>query len=226
MTGTGNGGRADGPVRVFVLDDQDTVRSGMRALLSADPGIEVVGDASTATSALTQVPGLGIDVAVLDVRLLDGNGVAVCRDIRSELPTVACLMITGYSDEEALLQAIMAGAAGYVLKAEMAAELVNAVHAVARGGAMLGPASARRVLARLRGGTNAVASPLASLSAQEKRVLRLIGEGMTNPEIAGQMFLSDDQAREYVSSLLVKLGLQRRSQVATLASRVMGVRGP
>jgi len=206
-------------IRVFVLDDHEVVRLGLKELLDAEPDMEVVGEAATAESAVARVPVLGVDVAVLDVRLPDGDGVEVCREIRSASPGTACLMLTGYGDDRALLAAIMAGAAGYTMKHAMATDVVEAVRSVAEGGSALGPEAAQRVMALLRDKAE-TADPLAALSSQEKRVLELIGEGLTNREIAGRMFLSEKTVKNYVSSLLGKLGMSRRSQVAALAARI------
>ena len=206
-------------IRVFVLDDHEVVRLGLKDLLDAEPDMEVVGEAATAESAVARVPVLGVDVAVLDVRLPDGDGVEVCREIRSASPGTACLMLTGYGDDRALLAAIMAGAAGYTMKHAMATDVVEAVRSVAEGGSALGPEAAQRVMALLRDKAE-TADPLAALSSQEKRVLELIGEGLTNREIAGRMFLSEKTVKNYVSSLLGKLGMSRRSQVAALAARI------
>jgi two-component system, NarL family, response regulator DevR len=205
--------------RVFVLDDHEVVRLGLKELLDAEPDMEVVGEAATAESAVGRVPVLGVDVAVLDVRLPDGDGVEVCREIRSASPGTACLMLTGYGDDRALLAAIMAGAAGYTMKHALGTDVVEAVRAVAEGRSALGPEAAQRVMALLREKAE-TADPLAALSSQEKRVLDLIGEGMTNRGIAERMFLSEKTVKNYVSSLLTKLGMNRRSQAAALAARI------
>jgi DNA-binding NarL/FixJ family response regulator len=206
-------------IRVFVLDDHEVVRLGLKELLDSEPDMEVVGEAATAESAVGRVPVLGVDVAVLDVRLPDGDGVEVCREIRSASPGTACLMLTGYGDDRALLAAIMAGAAGYTMKHALATDVVEAVRSVAEGRSALGPEAAQRVMALLRDKAE-TADPLAALSSQEKRVLELIGEGLTNREIAARMFLSEKTVKNYVSSLLTKLGMSRRSQVAALAARM------
>ena len=206
-------------IRVFVLDDHEVVRLGLKDLLDGEPDMEVVGEAATAESALSRVPVLGVDVAVLDVRLPDGDGVEVCREIRSASPGTACLMLTGYGDDRALLAAIMAGAAGYAMKQAIGTDVVDAVRAVAEGRSALGPEAAQRVMALLREKAETT-DPLAALSSQEKRVLELIGEGLTNREIAERMFLSEKTVKNYVSSLLTKLGMSRRSQVAALAARI------
>jgi len=217
-------GGARKTIKVFVLDDHEIVRVGLRDLLAAEPDMEVVGEAATAESAVSRVPLLGVDVAVLDVRLPDGDGVEVCREIRSASPGTACLMLTGYGDDRALLAAIMAGAAGYAMKQALGPEVVEAVRAVAEGRSALGPEAAQRVMALLREKTE-TADPVAALSSQEKRVLELIGEGLTNRQIAERMFLSEKTVKNYVSALLTKLGMQRRAQAAALAARMGGRTG-
>jgi DNA-binding NarL/FixJ family response regulator len=208
-----------GTIRVFILDDHEMIRRGVRDCLNAEDGIEVVGESATGESAIVRVPLLDVDVAILDVRLAEGDGIQVCREIRSASPETACLMLTGHSDDEAMLAAIMAGAVGYVTKLGVGEELVEAVRAVAAGRSVLGPDAAQRVMARIRAQATAT-DPLAALSAHEKRVLELIGEGLTNREIAARLFLSEKTVKNYVSSLLAKLGMQRRSQVAALAARL------
>ena len=208
-------------IRVFLVDDHEVVRRGVRDLLDAEPDIEVVGEAGTAEQALQRILVLRPDVAVLDVRLPDGDGVSVCRDIGSALPGMPCLMLTAYGDDEALLRAIVAGASGYVLKQTSGADLIGAVRSVAAGQSILDPHAAESVMRRLRDRVAAV-DPLATLSGQEKRVMDLIGEGLTNREIADRMVLSEKTAKNYVSALLTKLGMQRRSQAAALAARLAG----
>ena len=208
-----------GKINVFLLDDHEILRLGVRELLSAEPDIDVIGEAGTAGSALARLPALRPDVAVLDVRLPDGDGVAVCREIRSKLPETACLMLTAYGDDRALLGAIMAGAAGYVTKQTCGADLVSAVRAVASGQSTLDPQASRQVMDRLRNHM-ADADPVAALSAQEKRVLELIGEGLTNRQIAERMFLAEKTVKNYVSALLTKLGMHRRSQAAAFVARL------
>jgi len=207
------------PIRVFLLDDHEIVRRGVRELLETEPDIEVIGEAGTAESALARIPALRPDVAVLDVRLPDGSGVAVCRDIRSKMPEVRCLMLTSFGDDEALFDAIMAGAAGYVLKQIRGTDLVGAVRTVASGESMLDPAVTQRVLERIRSGVEAP-NELKSLTEQERRILLHIAEGLTNREIAAKMFLAEKTVKNYVSSLLAKLGLERRTQAAVLATRL------
>jgi DNA-binding NarL/FixJ family response regulator len=208
-------------IRVFLVDDHEILRHGLADLLRAEPDMQVAGEAGTAATALDRMSVLRPDVAVLDVRLPDGDGVSVCREIRSVLPDTACLMLTAYGDDQALLGAIMAGAAGYVLKQTSAADLVGAVRTVAAGRSMLDAHAAGRVMERLRERVAAV-DPVAALSGQERRVLDLIGQGLTNRQIAQSMFLSEKTVKNYVSSLFTKLGLQRRTQAAALAVRHAG----
>ena len=205
------------PIRVFLLDDHEIVRRGVRELLEAEDDIQVVGEASTAAEALVRVPAVRPDVAVLDVRLPDGDGVTVCRDLRSQLPELPCLMLTSFADDDALFGAIMAGAAGYVLKQIRGTDLVSAVRTVAGGGSLLDPRTTAQVLQRLRHEEKA-ADPLAALTEQERKILDLIGEGLTNRQIGQRMFLAEKTVKNYVSSLLAKLGLQRRTQAAVLAA--------
>ena len=200
-------------IRVFLLDDHEVVRRGLRDLLEAETDIEVVGEAGTAESGMNRMLVLRPDVGLLDVRLPDGDGVRVCRDIRSALPGTACLMLTAYGDDRALLGAIMAGAAGYVTKQASGRELIGAVRAVAAGQSTLDADAAQRVMRRVREGAQGEA-PVSALSAQEKRVLDLIGDGLTNRQIAEHMSLSEKTAKNYVSSVLTKLGMHRRSQAA------------
>jgi DNA-binding NarL/FixJ family response regulator len=216
------GARADGGpgrIRVFLLDDHEVIRAGLRDLLAAEPDMEVVGEAATVRSAESQVPQLRVDVAVLDVRLPDGSGVEVCRTLKSASPGTACLMLTGFADDQAILAAVAAGAAGYVQKHVPAQDLVDAVRAVAAGRSALGPEAAQRMMALLRA-QEETGGPLAALSSQEKRVLELVGEGLANREIAARMLLSEKTVKNYVSSVLTKLGMQRRTQAAALAARI------
>jgi DNA-binding NarL/FixJ family response regulator len=206
-------------IRVFLLDDHEIVRMGVRDLLEAEPDIAVVGEAGTASSALARIPALRPDVAVLDVRLPDGDGVSVCREIRSAMPQVACLMLTSFGDDEALFDAIMAGAAGYVLKQIRGTDLVGAVRTVASGQSLLDPEAASKVMRRMRD-TATRADPLAGLTPQERRILELIGEGLTNRQIGEQMFLAEKTVKNYVSALFAKLGMERRTQAAAYAARV------
>jgi two-component system, NarL family, response regulator DevR len=209
-------------VRVFLLEDHEVTRQGLRMVLSAEPDIDVVGDAGSVASALVRLPAVRPDVAILDVRLPDGDGISACRDIRSMMPDTACLMFTAYEDDQALLGALMAGASGFVLKGAAVRDVVEAVRVVATGKSILDTNATQRVMTRLRGGAaggGAGSDRLESLTAQEKRVLDLIGEGLTNRQIAERMFLAEKTAKNYVSSLLTKLGLQRRSQAAVIAVR-------
>lgn len=210
--------REQGRIGVFLLDDHEIFRRGIRDLLAAEPDIDVVGEAGTASSALARMPALRPDVAVLDVRLPDGNGISVCREICSTLPATACLMLTAYGDDQALLDAIIAGAAGYVSKQTCGIDLVSALRTVASGQSILDPHASRQVMTRLR--QRALnADPMAALSEQEKRVLDLIGEGMTNRQIAQCMVLAEKTVKNYVSSLLMKLGMQRRTQAVAFVVR-------
>jgi DNA-binding NarL/FixJ family response regulator len=220
MAGDDGAGRRSGPVRVFLVDDHEMVRRGVRDLFAEQPDLLVVGEAATAAEAVPAIGRLVPDVAVLDARLPDGHGVDVCRDVRSAHPEVACLMFTSYDDEEAILAAIMAGASGYLLKQIRGNDLVDAVRRVAAGQSLLDPAVTQTVLARLRSGDVKRPDPLAALSDQERRVLTLITEGLTNREIGERLFLAEKTVKNYVSSLLAKLGLGRRAQAAALAATV------
>lgn len=206
-------------INVFLLDDHEIVRRGVRELLESEPDIIVVGEAGTAASALARIPALKPDVAVLDVRLPDGDGVSVCREIRSRMPEMACLMLTSFGDDEALFDAIMAGAAGYVLKQIRGTDLVGAVRTVAAGESMLDPEAASKVMSRMRDQANR-SDPLAGLSAQERKILELIGEGLTNRQIGERMYLAEKTVKNYVSGLFSKLGMERRTQAAAYAARI------
>jgi len=211
----------DDPVslRVFLLDDHEVVRTGLRSLLEATDDIVVVGEAGTVAEALARIPPTRPDVAILDVRLPDGSGVEVCREVRSRHPEIACVMLTSYADDEALFAAIMAGAAGYVLKQVEGTNLVDDVRRVAAGQSLLDPVITERVLTRLRKGPEEDPR-LASLTAQERRILDLIAEGQTNRQIAGAMYLAEKTVKNYVSNVLSKLGMERRTQAATYAARL------
>lgn len=213
------------PIRVFLLDDHEIVRRGLADLLSLESDLEVVGEASTGAEALARIPATRPAVAVLDVRLPDGSGVEVCREIRSAMPGVGCLMLTSYSDDEALFEAIMAGASGYVLKEIRGNDLVDAIRTIAGGGSLLDPSAASRVMARLRG-SQAQDERLGSLSEQERRILGLIGEGLTNRQIGEQMHLAEKTVKNYVSSLLAKLGMERRTQAAAYIARMAAEQQP
>jgi two-component system, NarL family, response regulator DevR len=211
---------SEGQITVFLLDDHEIVRRGVKELLEAEPDIIVIGEGSTAAEALARVPALRPQVAVLDVRLPDGDGVSVCRDLRSQLPDLACLMLTSFADDDALYDAILAGAAGYVLKQIKGSDLVNAVRTIAGGGSLLDAKTTARIMQRLRddAADREKADPLAALTNQERKILDLIGEGLTNRQIGERMFLAEKTVKNYVSSLLAKLGLERRTQAAILAT--------
>jgi DNA-binding NarL/FixJ family response regulator len=206
---------------VFLLDDHEVVRRGVRELLEADSQgeIEVVGEAGTADEALRRLPAVRPDVAVLDVRLPDGNGVEVCREIRSKHPDIRCLMLTSFADDEALFDAIMAGAAGYVLKQVRGSDLVDSVKRVAAGQSLLDPSVTATVLERLRRGPEE--DPGAPhLTDQERRILDLLAEGLTNRQIGERLYLAEKTVKNYVSNLLMKLGMHRRTEAAVYASRL------
>ncbi len=204
---------------MFLLDDHEIVRRGLRELLESDGSIEVVGESGRAVEATSRIPALHPDVAVLDGRLPDGSGVDVCRDVRSVDPSIACLILTSYDDDEALFNSIMAGAAGYVLKQIRGTELLDAIHRVAQGQSLLDPMVTKKVLARLREGPESDPA-LAKLTEQERRILLLIAEGLTNRQIGERMFLAEKTVKNYVSSLLAKLGMERRTQAAVFAARL------
>jgi DNA-binding NarL/FixJ family response regulator len=208
-------------IRVYLLDDHEVVRRGLRDLLEREGDIEVVGESGSAVDAEHRIPALRPHVAVLDARLPDGSGIDVCRHIRSVDPTIQALILTSYEDDEALFAAIMAGAAGYVLKQIRGTDLVDAVRRVAAGQSMLDPAVTAQVLDRIRRGPEQP-DELKGLTEQERRILALIAEGLTNREIAERMFLSEKTIKNYVSSLLAKLGMERRTQAAVLASKLLG----
>jgi two-component system, NarL family, response regulator DevR len=213
-------------IRVYLLDDHEVVRQGLRALLESAGDIEVVGESGSAQEAAARIPALHPHVAVLDGRLPDGSGVEVCRQVRAVDPSVQALILTSYDDDEALFAAIMAGAAGYVLKEIKGADLVGAIRQVAAGNSLIDPALTARVLDRVRNGP-ATAPELAELTEQELKLLALIAEGLTNRQIGERMFLAEKTVKNYVSSISAKLGLERRTQAAVLASKLLGPpRGP
>jgi two-component system response regulator DevR len=219
----------NGRITVFLLDDHEVVRRGLHELLAVEDDIEVVGEAGTAADALARIPATRPDVAVLDVRLPDGSGVEVCREIRSQDDSIKCLMLTSFSDDEALFDAIMAGAAGYVLKAIRGNELLTAVRDVAAGRSLLDPVATARVLQRLRDGSadnprSGDSDKMARLTDQERKILDLIGEGMTNRSIGEELHLAEKTIKNYVSSLLSKLEMERRSQAAAYVARLQAER--
>jgi len=204
------------PITVFLLDDHEIVRRGVRELLEAEPDIVVVGEASNAAEAVHRIPAVRPDVAVLDVRLPDGSGVEVCREVRSLQPELACLMLTSFSDDDALFEAIMAGAAGYVLKQIRGNDLVSAIRRVASGESLLDPTVTAKVLHRLRN-PDVEDQRLAKLTPQERRILDLIAEGATNRQIGTTLHLAEKTVKNYVSNMLTKLGMSRRTEAAVFA---------
>ncbi|MFJ8781772.1 response regulator [Streptomyces sp. NPDC102476] len=211
----------DNSIRVFLLDDHEVVRRGVHDLLNDEPDITVVGEAATVEQALIRVPALRPQVAVLDVRLPDGDGVTVCRELRSQMPELACLMLTSFDDEEALLDSIMAGASGYVLKQIKGSDLVSAVRTVAAGQSLLDPSATAKLMARLRQGQEPEPEPdaLPGLTDREREILALIGEGLTNRQIGQRLFLAEKTVKNHISRLLAKLGVERRIQAAVIATQ-------
>ncbi len=212
-------------LKVFLTDDHELVRRGVADLLEEEEDLVVVGQASSVAEALARIPALRPDVAVLDVRLPDGNGVELCRELRSRMPQLNCLMLTSYPDEQAMVDAIMAGAGGYVIKDITGMDLVSAVRTVGSGQSLLDNRAAAALMSRLRAGAEKP-GPLAGLSEQERTVLDLIGEGLTNRQIAARMFLAEKTIKNYVSRLLAKLGMERRTQAAVLATEIRDRRKP
>ncbi|WP_328436760.1 response regulator transcription factor [Streptomyces sp. NBC_00444] len=212
---------SDNPIRVFLLDDHEVVRRGVHDLLNDEPDITVVGEAANVAQALVRVPALRPQVAVLDVRLPDGDGVTVCRELRSQMPELACLMLTSFDDEEALLDSIMAGASGYVLKQIQGSDLVSAVRTVAAGQSLLDPSATARLMARLRQGQEPAPEPdaLPGLTDREREILALIGEGLTNRQIGQRLYLAEKTVKNHISRLLAKLGVERRIQAAVIATQ-------
>ncbi|MGA5710464.1 response regulator [Streptomyces cellulosae] len=212
---------SDNPIRVFLMDDHEVVRRGVRDLLNDEPDITVVGEAGTAEQALVRVPALRPQVAVLDVRLPDGDGVTVCRELRSRMPELSCLMLTSFDDEEALLDSIMAGASGYVLKQIQGTDLVSAVRTVAAGQSLLDPSATARLMTRLRKAQEPEPEPdaLPGLTDREREILALIGEGLTNRQIGQRLYLAEKTVKNHISRLLAKLGVERRIQAAVIATQ-------
>jgi len=206
-------------IRVFVLDDHEIVRRGVAELIGAEPDLEVVGEASTAAEAIRRIPAAQPDVVVLDARLPDGSGIEVCREVRAEHPEIRCLILTSYDDDEAIFAAVLAGASGYVLKQIRAAHLLDAIRQLAAGRSLLDPDVTEALLRRIRNGTKEDPR-LASLNEQERRILDLITEGLTNREIGERLFLAEKTVKNNVSVLLAKLGMQRRTQVAALGAQI------
>jgi two-component system response regulator DevR len=206
-------------IRIFLLDDHEIVRRGIAELLSSETDFEIVGEAGTVAEALRRIPAVAPHVAILDGRLPDGSGIEVCRQVRADHPEIRCLILTSYDDDEAIFAAVLAGAAGYVLKQIRGSNLIDAVRQVAAGQSLLDPSVTDRVLRRIREGTP-TDPRLASLNAQEKRILDLIADGMTNRQIGEALFLAEKTVKNNVSSLLGKLGMQRRTQAAVFGAQL------
>jgi two-component system response regulator DevR len=207
-------------IRIFLVDDHEIVRRGVGDLFEDEPDLEIVGEAATVTEALARIPTMQVDVAVLDVRMPDGNGVELCRDLRSQKPELRCLILTSYSDDEALLNAIMAGASGFVLKQVLGNDLISAVRRVGAGESLLDAKTTETLMKRIRQGKDAGGGALAGLTDQERAVFDLVGEGLTNRQIASRLFLAEKTVKNYVSHILAKLGMQRRTQAAVLAAEL------
>lgn len=206
-------------VTVFLVDDHEVVRRGLIDLLSVDPDLDVIGQAGSVTQALAQIPTLKPDVAVLDVRLPDGNGIELCRELLSRMPDLRCLMLTSFTSDEAMLDAILAGASGYVVKDIKGMELAKAIKDVGAGRSLLDNRAAAALMAKLRGSVGR-SDPLSGLTEQERVLLGLLGEGLTNKQIAARMFLAEKTVKNYVSRLLAKLGMERRTQAAVFVSKL------
>ena len=206
-------------VTVFLVDDHEVVRRGLIDLLGSDPDLEVIGEAGTAAQAMAQIPALRPDVAVLDVRLPDGNGIELCRDLLSAMPDLRCLMLTSFTSDEAMLDAILAGASGYVVKDIKGMELARAIKEVGAGRSLLDNRAAAALMSKLRGAAERT-DPLSGLTDHEKVLLNLLGEGLTNKQIAARMFLAEKTVKNYVSRLLAKLGMERRTQAAVFVSKL------
>jgi two-component system response regulator DevR len=205
-------------IRVFLLDDHEIVRRGVRELLESQEDIEVVGEAGTAEEAYGRIPATTPDVALLDLRLPDGDGIEVCREIRSHHPEIECIILTSFADDDAVYAAILAGAAGYLLKQVKGTDIVDGIRRVGRGDSLLDPSVTRRVLDRLR--RRDESDDLADLTNQERRILELIGEGLTNRQIGERLHLAEKTVKNYVSNLLAKMGMSRRTEAAAYAARL------
>ena len=206
-------------VTVFLVDDHEVVRRGLIGLLSAEPDLDVIGEAGSVAQALARIPALRPDVAVLDVRLPDGNGIELCRELLSQMPDLRCLMLTSFTSDEAMLDAILAGASGYVVKDIKGMELAKAIREVGAGKSLLDNRAAAALMAKLRGAAE-TSDPLSGLTEQERVLLDLLGEGLTNRQIAARMFLAEKTIKNYVSRLLAKLGMERRTQAAVFVSKL------
>ena len=206
-------------VKVFLVDDHEVVRRGLVDLLSSDAELDVIGEAGSVAQALAQIPALRPDVVVLDVRLPDGNGIELCRDLLSKMPDLRCLMLTSFTSDEAMLDAILAGASGYVVKDIKGMELAKAIKDVGGGRSLLDNRAAAALMAKLRGAAER-SDPLSGLTDQERVLLNLLGEGLTNKDIAARMFLAEKTVKNYVSRLLAKLGMERRTQAAVFVSKL------
>ncbi|MFI7003417.1 response regulator [Nocardia sp. NPDC050175] len=207
-------------VTVFLVDDHHIVRRGVADLIDAETDLEVIGEAGNVSQAMARIPALRPDVVVLDVRLPDGNGIELCRDLLNQHPELRCLILTSFTDEQAMLDAILAGASGYVVKDIGTLELVDAIREVGAGRSLLDNRAAAALMAKLRDEASAKTGPLASLTDQERTLLDLLGEGLTNRQIAARMFLAEKTVKNYVSRLLAKLGVERRTQAAVIASKL------
>jgi two-component system response regulator DevR len=212
-------------IKVFLVDDHEVVRRGLIELLATDPELDIVGEAGSVAEAMARIPAARPDVAVLDVRLPDGNGIELCRDLLSSMPDLRCLMLTSFTSDEAMLDAILAGASGYVVKDIKGMELTLAVKEVGAGRSLLDNRAAAALMAKLRGEAEKP-DPLSDLSAQERTLLGLLSEGLTNKQIADRMFLAEKTVKNYVSRLLAKLGMERRTQAAVFATKIEGSRRP
>ncbi|PXX71410.1 LuxR family two component transcriptional regulator [Nocardia tenerifensis] len=207
-------------ITVFLVDDHEIVRRGVSDLIDLEPDLEVIGEADSVSQAMARIPALRPQVVVLDVRLPDGNGIELCRELLSAHPELRCLILTSFTDEQAMLNAILAGASGYVVKDIKSLELIEAIRAVGAGKSLLDSRAAAALMAKLRSEAEAKSGPLATLTDQERTLLALLGEGLTNRQIAARMFLAEKTVKNYVSRLLTKLGVERRTQAAVIASKL------